>query len=61
MRLRYIGRQGSCRYWWRLFSQGVKCMYAKPDRGTLGPVAGSPFLPIEPEDEVRRKRRTPGV
>jgi hypothetical protein len=39
MKLRYIGRQGSCRYYWRIFCNGAKILYAKVDGGTLQPVA----------------------
>lgn len=39
MKLMYIGRQGSCRYYWRIFRGGWKIMYAKVDGGTLQPLA----------------------
>ena len=45
MKLRFIGRQGTCRYYWRIFRDGWRTMYAKVDGGTLGPVAGSVYLP----------------
>jgi hypothetical protein len=39
MKLRYIGRQGSCRYYWRIFRDGWKVLYAKVDGEILQPVA----------------------
>jgi len=39
-----MGRQGFCRYWWRIFSNGAKVMYCKTDGGNLEPVAGSPIF-----------------
>jgi hypothetical protein len=38
MRLIYIGRQGYCRYYWRVFRDGSKVLYAKVDSGVLQPV-----------------------
>lgn len=39
MHLQYIGRQGSCRYYWRLFCNGSRALYAIVDGGSLQPVA----------------------
>ena len=39
MKLQYIGRQGFCRYYWRIYNE-FKIMYAKVDGGILQPVAG---------------------
>lgn len=39
MKLQYIGRQGLCRYYWRLMRDGSRIMYAKTDGGVLQPVA----------------------
>ena len=39
MKLIFIGRQGLCRYYWRVFRDGTRVMYAKVDGGILQPVA----------------------
>lgn len=39
IRLEYIGRQGMCRYYWRVFLNGTRVLYAKVDKGLLQPVA----------------------
>lgn len=41
MKLQYIGRQGGCRYYWRVFGNGARILYAKVDGGILQPVASS--------------------
>lgn len=43
MKLRYLGREGSCRYYWRIFRDGARIMYARVDGGILQPVAGGPI------------------
>lgn len=44
IKLEYIGRQGMCRYYYRIFKNGTKVMYAKVDGGFLQPVAGGYFF-----------------
>jgi hypothetical protein len=39
MNLEYLGRQGMCCYYWRVFRDGSKVLYARVDGGTLQPVA----------------------
>ena len=39
LKLQFIGRQGGCRYYWRLFRDSTRTLYAKVDGDVLGPVA----------------------
>lgn len=57
MKLRYLGRQGMCRYYWRVFRDGYCTMYAKVDGGTLQPVAGSPVTTITAINRKERSKR----